>query len=233
MMLEVDQVNTFYGTSQALFGLSLTVGRGETVALVGRNGAGKTTTLRTILGLNPPATGRVLWEGVDVTVAPVHQRARAGIAWVPEDRRIFPELTVEENLEIASLHGSGRGEWTRQRVFSLFPELKMLGARPGGVLSGGQQQMLSIGRSLLLNPLLLLLDEPSEGLAPKVVADLAGQLAELVHSGVAVLMAEQNLQLVLQLSDRVLVLEKGSIQYSGTPNQVRSDRAAVERFLTL
>ena len=237
-MLEVDRVETFYGMSQALFGLSLTVGSGETVALVGRNGAGKTTTMRTILGLNPPRTGRVVWRGKDVTGARVHHLARRGMGWVPEDRRIFADLTVDENLDVARAHGTGRAdtsgeEWTPSRVFSLFPDLESLRARRGGVLSGGQQQMLSIARTLLLSPRLLLLDEPSEGLAPKVVEHLAIQLRELKQAGVAMLMAEQNLGLVLGLSDRVHVLEKGAVSYSGTPDQVRADRTLVERFLTV
>ena len=236
-MLEVDRVDAFYGASQALFAVSLAIGAGETVALVGRNGAGKTTTMRTILGLNRPRSGRVVWCGSEVTGLPVHELARLGVGWVPEDRRIFADLTVAENLDLGRRTGSGSGPpgegWTIERVFSLFPGLEPLRHRRGGVLSGGEQQMLSIGRSLLLNPRLLLLDEPSEGLAPKVVEELALQLRQLKAAGMALLMAEQNLALVLGLSDRVHVLEKGAVSYSGTPDQVRGDRTLVERFLTV
>ena len=232
-MLEVDHVDAFYGPSQALFGLSLAVGEGQTVALVGRNGAGKSTTLRAILGLARVRSGRVVWNGTEITAAPVHHRARAGIAWVPEDRRIFGHQTVAENLAIAARPGVAGGPWTAARVYTLFPDLCALRDRRGALLSGGQQQMLSIGRSLLLNPRLLLLDEPSEGLAPAVVAGLAAQLRLLKEQGVAMLLAEQNPRLVLEHSDYLHVLEKGSIRYSGTPAEARAAGGAVERFLTL
>ncbi len=230
-MLEVDHIHTYYGSSQILFGVSLRVAAGEVVSLVGRNGVGKTTILRSIAGLTPPRRGRVRWEGRDLAGLPAHRVARLGIAWVPEDRRIFPGLTVLENLETARARGRGRDDF--ETVYDLFPILRDLADRPGGVLSGGEQQMLAIARSLMLRPRLLLLDEPSEGLAPQVVEDLAAQIVRLRESGISLVLAEQNLDLVLALSDHVHVLEKGHIRYTGSADELRRNDAVRAKYLTL
>ncbi len=232
-MLEVDEIHTFYGLSQALFGVSLRAAAGEVVSLIGRNGVGKTTTLRSIAGLNPPRRGRVLWEERDLSGLPAFRVARLGIAWVPEDRRVFPGLTVRENLDTARPGARGGPGWSAERVYELFPDLRAIADRPGGVLSGGEQQMLAIGRSLMLNPRLLLLDEPSEGLAPRVVQSLVDQIRRLKESGMSLLLAEQNLDLVLSLSDRVHVLEKGQVRFSGTAEELRRNDAVRAKYLAL
>ncbi len=204
MILEVRDVSTAYGLSRVLFGVSIEVDRGECVALLGRNGVGKTTTMRSIMGLTPPSAGRVVWHGSDITGWPSHRIARAGIGFVPEDRRIFADLTVWENLDVASRAArGGSGLWTPERVFDLFPKLRELTTRNGGFLSGGEQQMLTIARTLMGNPELLLLDEPSEGLAPLVVDHLREQIARLQREGLTILLAEQNVDFSLALADRV------------------------------
>ena len=232
-MLEVLDIHTSYGLSQVLFGVSLQASPGEVVALVGRNGVGKTTTLRSIAGLQPPRRGQVRWRGRDLAGLPAHRIARLGIAYVPEERRIFADLTVWENLDIARRPAAAGAAWSERQVYELFPELEEMAERPGGVLSGGQQQMLAIARGLMGNPGLLLLDEPSEGLAPRVVAALAEQVARLKEMGLAILVAEQNLPFVLGLSDRVHILEKGEIRYSGTPEQLRGDGDVLQRYLAV
>jgi branched-chain amino acid transport system ATP-binding protein len=231
--LEVRDIHTSYGLSKVLFGISLEVEPGQVIALIGRNGVGKTTTMRSIIGLTPPRQGKIIFEGIDITRLPTHRIARLGIGFVPEERRIFPDLTVWENLDIAKQTvRSGEG-WTEQRVFKLFPDLGEIQTRPGGVLSGGQQQMLTIARSLMGNPRLLLLDEPSEGLAPKVVEDVRDQVAKLKHSGLSIILAEQNLEFVLSLADRVHILEKGEIKFSGAVSEVRGNQELLQRYLTV
>ncbi len=233
--LEVNDIHTSYGLSEVLFGVSLTVEPGEVVALVGRNGVGKTTTIRSIAGLTPPKQGSVRWMDQDITGLPSHRVAKLGIGWVPEDRRIFPELTVWENLDIARrppLDGNGVG-WDEEQVFELFPDLKDILSRKGGVLSGGQQQMLTIARSLMGNPKLLLLDEPSEGLAPLVVENLRDKVQMLKQGGMSIILAEQNLAFLLHLSDRVHILEKGEIHYSGTPGELRANPDIQTKYLTV
>ena len=232
-MLEVLDIHTCYGLSQVLFGVSLQAGPGEVVALVGRNGGGKTTTLRSIAGLQPPRRGQVRWRGRDLAGLPAHRVARLGVAYVPEERRIFADLTVWENLDIARRPAAGGAAWSERQVYELFPELEEMAGRPGGVLSGGQQQMLAIARGLMGNPGLLLLDEPSEGLAPRVVTALGEQVARLKEMGLAILVAEQNLPFVLGLSDRVHILEKGEIRYSGTPEELRRDGDVLLRYLAV
>ena len=232
-MLEVLDIHTSYGLSQVLFGVSLQAGPGEVVALVGRNGVGKTTTLRSIAGLQPPRRGQVRWRGRDLAGLPAHRIARLGIAYVPEERRIFADLTVWENLDIARRPAAEGAAWSERQVYELFPELEEMAGRRGGVLSGGQQQMLAIARGLMGNPGLLLLDEPSEGLAPRVVAALGEQVARLKEMGLAILVAEQNLPFVLGLSDRVHILEKGEIRFSGTPEQLRGDDDVLLRYLAV
>jgi branched-chain amino acid transport system ATP-binding protein len=202
------------------------------VCLLGRNGVGKTTTMRSIIGLTPPARGRVVWKGRDVTGRAPYQIARAGIGFIPEDRRIFAELTVWENLDVAT-RGSRDGGWTVERVFDLFPKLRELVGRQGGFLSGGEQQMLTIARTLMGNPELLLLDEPSEGLAPLVVLHLKEQIARLKQDGLTILLAEQNVDFSLDLADRVYVLEKGHIRYHGTAREFRADDAIRHQYLAL
>lgn len=232
-LLEVHDVHTYYGLSQVLFGVSLEVGESEVVALMGRNGVGKSTTLRTIMGLNPPRRGTIRFDARDLAGAAPHRIARMGIAWVPEDRRIFPELTVSENLGIAHRSDTGDGYWTQARVYDLFPDLEKIGDRRGGNLSGGQQQMLTIARSLMTNPRLLLLDEPSEGLAPLVVSALKDQIARLKETGISLVLAEQNLQFVLSLSDRVYILEKGEVKFSGRTDEVRGNQELLQKYLTV
>ncbi len=231
--LEVQGIHTSYGLSKVLFGIGFEVEPGQVVSLIGRNGVGKTTTMRSVMGLTPAGEGRVVFEGTDITRLPAHRISRLGIGYVPEERRIFPQLTVWENLDIARRPAASGAGWDEERVFALFPDLRDIQDRPGGVLSGGQQQMLTIARSLMNNPRLLLLDEPSEGLAPKVVEDLRDQIAALRDSGLSIVLAEQNLSFVLRLSDRCHILEKGEIQYSGAPAELRANPDILERYLTL
>ena len=212
--------------------MALAVAPGECVCLLGRNGVGKTTTMRSIMGLTPPRRGRVLWKGRDITGKAAYQIAQAGIGFVPEDRRIFADLTVWENLDVAS-QGRGSGGWTVERVFALFPKLGELVSRRGGFLSGGEQQMLTIARTLMGNPELLLLDEPSEGLAPLVVEHLKEQIGRLKREGLTILLAEQNVGFCLDLADRVYVLEKGQIRYQGTAREFREDESIRHQYLAL
>jgi branched-chain amino acid transport system ATP-binding protein len=234
MILDLQDLHTAYGLSRVLFGVSLTVSAGECVCLLGRNGVGKSTTMRSIMGLTPPAAGRVTWKGRDITGWAPHRVARAGIGFVPEDRRIFADLTVRENLDVAARRArDGAPAWTTGRVFELFPKLRELADRQGGFLSGGEQQMLTIARTLMGNPELLLLDEPSEGLAPLVVDHLRAQIARLKQDGLTILLAEQNVTFSLALADRVYVLEKGRIRYQGLAQTLRSDEALRHELLAL
>ena len=229
--LEVTDLHVSYGLSRVLSGVSFEVGEGEVVGLMGRNGAGKTTTLRSIMGLTPAHRGRVEWNGRDVTAAATHTIARLGIGYVPEERRIFPGLSVEENLQIAKRPGKEQRD--PDSVYELFPDLRELAGRPGGVLSGGQQQLLAIARSLVGSPKLLLLDEPSEGLAPMVVRSIQEQLAAMRETGLAILLAEQNPQFALALSDRVHVMERGEIRYSATAEELREDDSRLREYLAV
>ncbi len=231
--LEVRDIHTAYGKSQVLFGVSFQVEPGQVVALIGRNGVGKTTTMRSIIGLTRPSRGQVIWRDREITRWPAYRIAQHGIGFVPEDRRIFPELTVWENLDIARRPAPAGEGWDEDRVFDLFPDLRGIQARLGGVLSGGQQQMLTIARSLMGNPTLLLLDEPSEGLAPRVVEDLRAQVRQLKEHGLSIVLAEQNLEFVLALSDYLHILEKGEIKYSGTPDDLRRDDGILKQYLTV
>lgn len=232
--LEVDGIHTAYGLSQVLFGVSLKVQAGECIALIGRNGVGKTTTMRSIMGLTPPRQGRVMWKGHDIARLGPHRICRLGIGFVPEDRRIFPELSVWENLDIARRTGAGgKTTWSEEQVFALFPDLAEIRDRRGGVLSGGQQQMLTIARTLMGNPELLLLDEPSEGLAPLIVEMLQQRVAELKATGLSIVLAEQNLQFVMALADRVYILEKGEVRFTGTPADLKADERIVHQYLTV
>jgi branched-chain amino acid transport system ATP-binding protein len=232
-LLEAHALHTAYGLSRVLFGVSIDVAAGECVCLLGRNGVGKSTTMRSIMGLTPPQSGRVVFRGVDITGWEPYRVARAGIGFVPEDGRIFADLTVWENLDVARRTAGGNGGFTLERVFDLFPKLRELTSRQGGHLSGGEQQMLTIARTLMGNPELLLLDEPSEGLAPIVVDHLRDQIARLKREGLTILLAEQNTEFSLELADRVYVLEKGSIRFSGPAARLRDDAALRQELLAL
>jgi branched-chain amino acid transport system ATP-binding protein len=232
-LLNVEDVHAAYGLSRVLFGISIEVLAGECVCLLGRNGVGKTTTMRSVMGLLRPTSGTVRWKDTDITGWSPHRIAHAGIGFVPEDRRIFPELTVWENLDVGARAARRRGRWDIGAVFDLFPALSELRNRPGGHLSGGEQQMLTIARTLMGNPDLLLLDEPSEGLAPLVVATLLEKTRELKAQGLTILLAEQGVDFSLALADRVYVLEKGSIRHGGPAAQLRADTELRERLLAL
>jgi branched-chain amino acid transport system ATP-binding protein len=232
-LLEVEDIHTAYGLSRVLFGISLEVAAGECVSLLGRNGVGKTTTLRSIMGLSAPYRGRVRWQGREVTGWAPHRAARAGVGFVPEDRRIFAELTVWENLEVGARAARRPGHWTIEAVGDLFPILRERKNQQGGHLSGGEQQMLTIARTLMGNPELLLLDEPSEGLAPLVVQTLRDKIAELKAQGLTILLAEQGIDFALSLADRVYVLEKGAVRFAGPARQLRDDTELRESLLAL
>lgn len=232
-MLQVDDIHVYYGDSHVLQGVSLQVRQGEIVCLLGRNGAGKSTTMCGILGLNPPKTGRVVFQGEEITGRPVYETVRRGLAFVPEDRRIFPGLTVNENLEVAVLPArEGRPAWTIDRIYETFPLLAKLKLRKGGNLSGGEQQMLAIARALVGNPLLLLLDEPCEGLAPVIVEEL-GRVIKDIKSGLPVLLSEQNARFALSVSDRGYVIDKGVIRYEGSKEDLLSNEEVQTRYLSV
>ena len=234
MILEVNEIYSAYELSQVLFGVSLNVAEGEIVALLGRNGVGKTTTLRSIMGLTPPRAGSIKWKGEEIAGKPSHQIAQLGIGFVWEDRRIFSDLTVWENLDVAIKSAGIKGNgWTIERVFELFPALEPLHHRRGGFLSGGEQQMLTIARALMGNPHLLLLDEPSEGLAPVVIKHLGQQISLLKEEGMTILISEQNTKFALDLSDRLYILEKGEVRYEGGVDEFLNDEASYKAYLTL
>ncbi len=234
MILEVDNIYTSYGLSQVLFGVSLQVDSEEVVLLLGRNGVGKSTTLRSIMGLTPPSSGSIKWKGEEIAGKPSYQISKLGIGFVPEDRRIFSDLTVWENLDVA-IQRSAKKEnvWTIARVFELFPALQPIQNRRGGFLSGGEQQMLTIARTLMGNPDLLLLDEPSEGLAPIVVQQLGEQIKKLRQEGMTILLCEQNSRFSLDLCDRLYILEKGEVRYQGTTEEFLKDEKAYQTYLAL
>ncbi len=226
-MLEVDGIHTYYGESHVLHGVSLRVAPGEAVALLGRNGAGKTTAIRSIVGFTPPRAGRVLFEGQAIERWPAYRIARRGLALVPQGRRIFAPLSVRENM----LLGARAEGWTLERVFALFPRLRERQAQLGGTLSGGEQQMLAIARALLTNGRLLLLDEPSEGLAPRIVREIGTILTTLKAERLSLLLVEQNYHLALRVADRVYVMNKGQIVYQGTPAGLEADEEVKRRYL--
>jgi branched-chain amino acid transport system ATP-binding protein len=230
-LLLVEDLHAYYGQSHILFGISLRVDRGEVVFLLGRNGAGKTTTLKSIMGVVPPRRGRVRYKGEDLTGRPPHEIARRGIGYVPDDRRIFADLTVAENLEIATR--TGGGYWTLGRVFELFPVLWEKRRHKGGHLSGGEQKMLAIARALVGDPELLLLDEPMEGLAPLLVRALEERITALKATGLTVLLAEQNVQAALRLADRGYVIDDGRIRYEGSVADLRANEEVRRRYLLI
>jgi branched-chain amino acid transport system ATP-binding protein len=226
-MLDVETIHTYYGDSHVLHGVSLRVRTGEAVALLGRNGAGKTTTIRSIVGFTPPRTGRVVFEGQPIERWPSYRVARRGLALVPQGRRIFAPLSVRENL----LLGARAEGWTLERVFALFPRLREREGQAGGTLSGGEQQMLAIGRALMTNGRLLLLDEPSEGLAPLIVREIGRILLTLKAERLSLLLVEQNYHLALRVADRIYVMNKGQIVYEGTPAALEADEDVKRRYL--
>jgi branched-chain amino acid transport system ATP-binding protein len=233
-VVQVEDLDVYYGTSQILFGVSLSVQAGETMALLGRNGAGKSTTLKAIMGLAPARRGRVMLDGRMVSGRKPHHIARAGLGFVPEDRQIFPDHTVEDNLIIGQKKGpQGQDDWSISRVYEIFPSLQPLRSRIAGRLSGGEQQMLAIARTLMGNPALLLLDEPSEGLAPIVVQRIGELLRQLRATGATILIAEQNMHFCLGLASHATVIDKGQIVYTASIEDLKADDTVRQRYLAL
>lgn len=234
VILNIDQINTFYGQSHVLQGVSLMIHEGEVVSLLGRNGVGKTTTLRSIMGLTPPRSGKIVLRSVNVVGKPPFLIANMGIGYVPDDRRIFPDLTLFENLELARrLSTKTRVQWTFEKVYELFPVFIDLKQRKGTQLSGGEQKMLAIGRALMKNPALLLLDEPSEGLAPLIVQNLVEVIGRIRSEGVTILLADQNLKFCRKTSDRGYILEKGMVQHHGLMEEIWQDEEIVKKYLVV
>jgi len=234
MVLKVNNIVTLYGQSLILDGVSLDVDKGEVVALLGRNGAGKTTTMRSIIGLTPPRSGSIKLLGIEIVSKLPFQIAALGIGYSPDDRRIFPDLTTEENLLLAG-HLSKRknGDWSVKKVYNLFPSLKDLRHRKGGFLSGGEQKMLATGRALMTNPALVLIDEPSEGLAPLMVAALSKAIREIRDTGVTVFLADQNVRFCRKTADRGYIIEKGTIRYQDEMKNILENEEIVKKYLTV
>ena len=234
MMLRVESIHTYYAISQVLFGVSLQVKEGEIVCLLGRNGAGKTTTLRSIMGLTPPRQGKVFFKEKEITHLPTYRIARLGVGYVPPDRRIFPGLSVRENLEIpVKTRFTPEEGWTIEKVSGLFPKLRDLAAAKGAYLSGGEQQMLTIARTLMGDPELLLLDEPSEGLAPLIVKHMGERIAELKNHGLTILIAEMNVKFAMKFSERAYILEKGLLCYEGSVADLRQNEEVMHTYLAV
>ena len=231
-MLEVEEIHTYYGESHVLQGVSLSVARGQVVALLGRNGMGKTTLIRSIIGFTPPRSGRVTFAGAEITRMSSDRIVGMGMALVPQGRRIFPSLTVLENLSVAARARTSQG-WTLERVFALFPRLSERLTHRGNKLSGGEQQMLAIGRALMTNPALLLMDEPTEGLAPLLVREVGRALAELKAQGLSILLVEQSLPFALKVADHVNVLSRGRVVHSGSPTELWANEEVKSRYLGL
>jgi branched-chain amino acid transport system ATP-binding protein len=227
-VLEVNDLHTYYGDSHVLHGVSLTVAAGEVLGILGRNGMGKTTVVRSIIGFTPPRRGLVRFKGEDITHAPPYLAVERGMGLVPQGRRVFPSLTVRENLEVAR---RGRGRWTLERVLELFPRLAERARNRANKLSGGEQQMLAIGRALMTNPDLLLMDEPTEGLAPLIVREVGQIIGELRREGLSLLLVEQNLPFALAVADRVHVLSRGQIVHSSTPAELAANDEVKARHL--
>jgi branched-chain amino acid transport system ATP-binding protein len=233
-MLEVSGLHSHYGRAHILADVALTVARGEVVALLGRNGAGKSTTMKSVMGLVRPTEGSVKLLGREIARQPSHAICRRGLGYVPEDRRVFPDLTVMENLEVGRQSPrQDAPEWTPERLFEIFPNLAEMRTRPGGRMSGGEQQMLTIARTLMGNPRLILLDEPSEGLAPVIVEQMAGTIAALKTEGLTVVLSEQNLHFAREVADRAYIIEKGRIRYEGTMADLARDEQVRNTYLTV
>lgn len=229
-MLKVHQIHTFYGESHILHGVSLSVKEGELAVILGRNGMGKTTTMHSIIGFTPPRQGKVLFKGEEIQRTPSYHIAQKGMAIAPQGRRIFPDLTVKENLLIGARPGRAN-YWTLERIYEFFPRLKERQNSLGGNLSGGEQSMLSIGRALMTNPDLLLLDEPSEGLSPLMVQEVMKIVTNLKKEGLSMLMVEQNLSMALSVADNVFILNKGEVVFDGTSQQLKANQEVRSRFL--
>jgi len=233
-MLKAAGLNTYYGQAHILSDVGLEVGRGQVVVLLGRNGAGKSTTMKSIMGLAPTRSGTVSFMGQSIGGLAPFQIAKTGLGYVPEDRRIFTDLTVMENLEVGRQpKRAGVPEWTAEKLFRLFPNLGEMKDRPGGRMSGGEQQMLTIARTLMGNPLCILLDEPSEGLAPVIIDQMAAAIGELKREGVSVLLSEQNLHFATEVSDRAYIIEKGRIRFSGTIAELNANEEVRATYLAL
>ena len=227
-MLSVNAIHTYYGISHILFDVSLTVSKGEVVGLLGRNGAGKSTTMRTIMGLTPPRRGTVSFRGDPITGKKAFLLVRQGMAYVPDDRRVFADLTVDDNLEIAFRRNR---EWSKKRVYDLFPALAEIRSRRAGNLSGGEQQMLTIGRALMSSPELLLLDEPTEGLAPLIVRNLEDQILKLKGAGISLLLSEQNVKSAMKMITRAYVIDNGRIRFAGTLAEFNANEEVKKKYL--
>jgi len=229
-MLSVKKIHTYYGLSHILFDVSLAVAQGEIVGLLGRNGAGKSTTMRSIMGLTPPRQGSITFKGESITKKEPYLLVRKGIAYVPDDRRVFADLSVDDNLDVAFKRNNA---WDKERVYRLFPALAEIKFRKGGNLSGGEQQMLTIGRALMSSPELLLLDEPTEGLAPLVVRELEDQILKLKQAGISILLSEQNVKSAMKLISRVYVIDNGRIRFKGTRAELEADTDIQKKYLML
>lgn len=230
-MLEVRGIHTFYGLSHILFDVSIEVSKGEIACLLGRNGAGKSTTMKSIMGLTPPRQGKILFKGEDITGMEPYALVRRGIGYVPDDRRVFADLTVGENLEISERRSGEPGAWSSESVYAFFPPLRHIESRRAGFLSGGEQQMLTIARALMTNPEFLLLDEPTEGLAPLVVKVLEERIRDLKERGLTVLLAEQNQKVALRLSDRGYLIDNGVIRYRGSIEDLKANEELRKKYL--
>jgi branched-chain amino acid transport system ATP-binding protein len=229
-MLEVKEIHTYYGTSHILFGISFNVKEGEAVCLLGRNGAGKTTTFRSIIGLTPPKKGSIKFRDKEIIGKPPYRIAKMGIGFVPDTRRIFPDLTVRQNIMVARREKE-KGVWNLETIYALFPKLRELDTHMGTQLSGGEQQMLTVARTLMTNPDLLLLDEPGEGLAPLVIQAMKEQLGEIKKLGITMLICEHNVGLATALSDRAYVMDKGAIHFQGTIEELRKNEEVRKKYL--
>jgi branched-chain amino acid transport system ATP-binding protein len=227
-MLDVRGIETYYGSSHILFGVSLAVNKGEVVGLLGRNGAGKSTTMRSIMGLTPPRSGQISFDGEEITGQKPFLVFRKGIGYVPDDRRVFADLSVDDNLEIVF---RGKTEWSKERVYGLFPALAEIKARRAGNLSGGEQQMLTIARGLMGGPELLLLDEPTEGLAPLIVRDLEAQILKLRDAGISILLSEQNVRSALKMISRAYVIDNGRIRFAGSVAELEANEEVKKKYL--
>lgn len=233
-MLELERINAFYGRAHILHDLSLSVSDGEVVALLGRNGAGKSTTMKSIMRLVGAQSGRITYAGQDITAMPPHKIAKLGVGYVPEERRIFTDLTILENLEVGRQPPrAGAPEWTPEKLFELFPNLQERRKNLGGAMSGGEQQMLTIARTLMGNPKFVLLDEPSEGLAPVIVEQVAFTIRELKKLGLTILLSEQNLHFAKLVADRAYIIERGAVQYDGTIEELENNEEVRKAYLSV
>ena len=230
-MLEVNDIHTYYGRSHILQGVSINLQKGEVICLLGRNGAGKTTTLRSIMGFTPPRKGSVKFEGADLAKMPPYEICRLGIGYVPQDRRIFPTLSVEDNLEV--VERKVEGGWTVEKIFCAFPILEPLKSRKGRHLSGGEQQILAVARPLMTNPKLLLLDEPSEGLAPLVVRAIEELVKSIITTGISVILAEQNMRFAMNIAQRGYIIDKGRIHHQGNIEELKEDKEIIGKYLAV